>query len=444
MKSRVLKKGTAAILAAILAVAALSGCSNGEKTAGTTTGAAEQSTAQAKTDNAEIKLSMTWWGNQVRNEGTQAALNLYHEENPDIFVEGLFFQWDDYWSKLATSVAGKKMPDIVQMDVGYLNQYISSDQLLDLNPYIESGALDVSNLSDSVLNMVKVDDAYYGIAAGINSPAMFYNKTLLDENGITLKDNMSVEEFIEVAKEVYEKTGYRANLISRTWYMETWARANDAQILEKKMGADSAEDYLSYFETYERGIKDGWHITPEVADDTGAIEQDPLVYGASAETRTWCTMNGSNTLAAYQNAAEDGVEIGITTIPSDNPTKSKYLKPSMIYSVSADTPHPDEAVAVINFLINSEAANDILKGERGVPASSVIAERLTTYLGGTSHYITDIVSPDCSPIDPPAPSESNEIMDLLVKVNEKIGYGEYTAEQAAQEYFEKGTEIFNR
>lgn len=86
---------------------------------------------------------------------------------------------------------------------------MQNEQLLDLNPYIESGALDVSNISDDVLAMGEIGDGNYGIAAGLNAGCLLYNKTLLDENGITLKDNMTLDEFIEVAKEVTEKTGYR-------------------------------------------------------------------------------------------------------------------------------------------------------------------------------------------------------------------------------------------
>ena len=40
---------------------------------------------------------------------------------------------------------------------------------------------------------------------------LIYNKTVTDELGITMKDNMSLEEFIDIAKEVTEKTGYVQN-----------------------------------------------------------------------------------------------------------------------------------------------------------------------------------------------------------------------------------------
>ncbi len=77
-------------------------------------------------------------------------------------------------------------------------------------------------------------------------------------------------------------------------------------------------------------------------------------------------------MTAFRAAAPEGTEIGITTIPTSDTKVSNYLKPAMYFSVSADTKNPDAAVALLNYLINSEEANEILLGERGVPASTKI------------------------------------------------------------------------
>ena len=45
---------------------------------------------------------------------------------------------------------------------------------------------------------------------GTNSPSVIYNKTLLDEAGITSEDNMNRDQFAEKCAEIYEKTGYRS------------------------------------------------------------------------------------------------------------------------------------------------------------------------------------------------------------------------------------------
>ena len=256
MNAGKVKKIFACMLIGTLGVSSLGACGQGAEK-GTETKTEKEG---ANSNN----LVMAWWGNQVRNEKTQAVLDKYQEENKDITVEGQFYQWNDYWSKMATAAAGKSMPDLIQMDYSYIDQYVDKGQLLDLTPYIESGALDTTNIPENVLEMGKVKDGIYGIAGGVSGNCLFYNKTVTDELGITMKDNMSLEEFIDIAKEVTEKTGYRAKLIQDVNYMGEWARAEGIPIVEAKMPVDNAEAYEPFFQILADGIKDGWCITPDM------------------------------------------------------------------------------------------------------------------------------------------------------------------------------------
>lgn len=390
-------------------------------------------------------LSMAWWGNQTRNELTQAVLDKYHESNQEITVEGQFYQWNDYWSKMATSAAGNKLPDLVQMDYDYIRQYAEKEQLLDLTPYIENGALETDHIPEDVLSMGVVGNGNYGIAAGTSATALFYNKTLLDSIGITLKDNTTLDEFIEIAQEVQAKTGYRANIIAHGNYMENWARANGIQITGPEMGASSPEDYTGYFQILKEGIEKGWHLPTDLGVDTNAVEQNPMVYGSGPETMSWCALDGASLLQAYQDAAPEDMEIALTTVPASDPVKSNYVKPSMYFSISANTSDPDAAVEVLNYLINSVDANEIMLGERGVPASTEVAEAISGMLSEEGQTVSDfmlnILMPNSTPIAPPNPLGSSEVKDLLLQLEEKVGYGEVTPEEASKEYFEKGNQI---
>lgn len=449
MKLKKVSKIMALALAGVMSVTTLAAC-GGNSSKEDSSSKSENTDSTDGTDSGSsdgsVNLVMAWWGNQVRNERTQQALDKYHELNSDVTIEGQFFQWDDYWSKLATSAAGKSMPDLIQMDYSYIDQYVANGQLLDLTPYIESGALDTSNIPENVLSMGEVGDGNYGIAAGINAACMYYNKTVTDECGIDMKANMTIDEFVEAAKTITEKTGYRANLISRNSYMVEWARAEGMPIVEAKLPADSADAYVPFFQLLEDGIKEGWHLTPDCIEGT-AQETDPLVYGSSPQTMAWCTMNGgSNLLTAFQAAAPEGVEIGVTTIPTSDPKTSNYLKPAMYFSISADTANPDAAVAVLDYLINSTEANEILLGERGVPASTAVSDAIYDLISETEQaaysFVNDVITPNCSPINPPDPEGSSELNDTLKKIQEKVGYGESTAQEAAEEYYAKGTELW--
>lgn len=438
MKSKNVKRMLALAAVGVLSISTLGACGGSGSDSG-------ESSSESSSSSGSSDLVMAWWGNQVRNEKTQEALDKYKELN-GVTVEGQFYQWNDYWSKMATAAAGNSMPDLIQMDYSYIDQYVENGQLLDLTPYIESGALDVSNIPDNILQMGVVGDGNYGIAAGVSGNSLFYNKTVTDEAGVTIKDNMTYDEFVEIAKTVTEKTGYRAKLIQDVNYMGEWARAEGIPIVEAKMPVDSADAYVPFFQMVADGIEEGWHLTPENIDATGT-ETDPLVYGSSPETMAWCSISGtSNMLTALQEAAPEGADIAITTIPTSDPIKSNYLKPALYFSISADTEDPDAAVALLDYLINSEDANAILLGERGVPASTAVTDYIYDLVSETEQesfkYVTDVITPNSSPINPPDPAGMAELNDTLKKTVEKVSYGESTPEEAAQEYYDKGIELW--
>lgn len=452
-----MKRKFALLLAAVMTAASLAGCgsssASGDTAADTTAaeaGTTETAESTEGSNSGSANLVMAWWGNQTRNERTQKIIDLYSEQNPGVTIDGQFSEFNDYWQKLATAAAGHSMPDIVQMDYKYLNQYVTNGLLVDLTPYVEDGTIDTADCNQDVLNSGSVNGGLYALCNGINSPALLYNKTLLDENGITVKDNMTLDEFIDVCKEVYEKTGYKTNLCynQNEQWIEYFLRADDIVLYEDgKLGGDSYEPYADFFKLYEDGLKDGYVIDPSVFAERsiGSVEQDPLVYGSSPETMSWCAFAYSNQLTATVSAAPEGTEIGLTTWPSADPKKSDYLKPSQFFAISSDSKNPEEAAKILNFITNDVDCNNILLGERGIPLSSKTAEAIAPNLDETTQkvitFVNDVVSANSSQVNPPSTNGASEVNDLINKLQEQVCYGQLSAEDAGKQLFEQGNQI---
>ena len=452
-----MKRKFALLLAAAMTAASLAGCgsssASGDTAADTTAaeaGTTETAESTEGSNSGSANLVMAWWGNQTRNERTQKIIDLYSEQNPGVTIDGQFSEFNDYWQKLATAAAGHSMPDIVQMDYKYLNQYVTNGLLVDLTPYIEDGTINTADCNQDVLNSGSVNGGLYALCNGINSPALLYNKTLLDENGITVKDNMTLDEFIDVCKEVYEKTGYKTNFCynQNEQWIEYFLRADDIVLYEDgKLGGDSYEPYADFFKLYEDGLKDGYVIDPSVFAERsiGSVEQDPLVYGSSPETMSWCAFAYSNQLTATVSAAPEGTEIGLTTWPSADPKKSDYLKPSQFFAISTDSKNPEEAAKILNFITNDVDCNNILLGERGIPLSSKTAEAIAPNLDETTQkvitFVNDVVSANSSQVNPPSTNGASEVNDLINKLQEQVCYGQLSAEDAGKQLFEQGNQI---
>ncbi len=441
-----MKRTMAFLLAASMAAVSLAGCGGS-----TQTEEGAESTAQevkSSGGSSSDEMVFAWWGNQTRNERTQQVIDLYTEENPGVSIDGQPSQFADYWNKLATAAAGNALPDVLQMDYKYLDQYVENGLLLDLNPYVEDGTLDVSDCNQDVIDSGKVDDGLYAICNGICAPALVYSKTVAEQAGVEVKNNMTIDEFLDVCRKIYETTGYKTNIAytDNEPFLEYTLRAKGVTMFEDgKMGGEAA-DYVEYFKLYETGLNEGWLIDPAVfVERTKTTELNPVVYGTSPDNMSWCTFHLTNQYSVLVDSAAEGNELGMVTWPSNDVKKSNYLKPSQFWAISKDAKNPEEAVKFINWLTNSVECNDILLGERGIPVAQSVSEAIASKLPEPDQeaiaFVNDVVSPNSSKVNPPADAGASGVIDLLNQLEEQVCYGQITAEEAGTTLFEEGNEM---
>lgn len=394
--------------------------------------------------------TVAWWGNQTRNERTIAALDLFGTEHDGFTYDAQPAAWGDYWAKLAVAASGKELPDVIQMDYSYLNQYVNDGLLVDLAPFVKDGALDLSSVNAGIVNSGSVGEGIYAVCIGVNAPALLYNKTLLDAAGITVKDNMTMDEFMDLSREVYQKTGVKTNVGYGTAQVLPYIMRGFGKAMFTADGQlnITAEDLAYFFGIYETMFKEGWAVTSDVFAETnvGTVEQDPMVYFSTPDTQSWCAFYWSNQMSASQAvAASKDIELGITTWPSPDPVASNYLKPSQFLSVSRDAKDVALSVAILDFWTNSIPANQILLGERGIPASSVVADGIAPMLDETNQkviaYINNVVSPNCSDLPAADPAASAELYKVIAEMQEYLLYGQVTAEEAAQQVMDAAASI---
>ncbi|MCC8044989.1 MAG: extracellular solute-binding protein [Clostridiales bacterium] len=404
---------------------------------------------------AETTLTFAWWGNQTRTERTQAVLDMYAEENEGITFDTQTADYNDYWTKLATSAAGNALPELIQMDYTYVDQYADNGLLIDLTPYVESGVLDVSNISEDILAAGTVDGQLVAICNGVNAPSLLYNKTITDELGIEINDNMTLDEFMDIARQIYEETGIKTDLPYEA--ADNWLpyilRSEDIvdMFTDDGLNVEDSSAFERFFEIYQIGAEEGWIIGADIHAEltSNSVEESPLIYYSSESTQSWCAFFWSNQLSAMTEAAPEDMEIGITTWPSDDPVKSDFLKPSQFFSVTRDAgENEEEAVKVLNYIINSVEANEILLGERGVPATSVVAEAISPLLDEAGQtvtaFINDVVTPNSSTISAAVPEGASEVFDYANQLVDMVLYGQMDAAEAAESLFTEGNSIMSR
>lgn len=397
-------------------------------------------------------LTFMWWGSAIRGERTEAAFELYKGNNPGVTFATEAVEWSDYWNQLEAKAGSDSLPDIVQIDYSFLERSVHNGMLVELTPYLADGSLDLSDVDPGLISAGSISGKIYAVCGGVNVPALMYNKTLTDSLGIEVKDNMTLEEFYVLAGEIYDKSGVKTDMpygMSHN-FLPYILRAQDITKLynSDSLNVGSPEVFQEYFDIYETGSKNGWIIGNDIHVDLadGSVDQSPLVNYTTPETQSWCGFFWSNQLTAMTQAAPEGMEIGITTWPSSEPAKSDFLKPAQFFAVTTDAGEDEAAaVRVINYLINSRPANEVMLGERGVPASSVIADVISPLIDQNGQMITtfinDVVTPNSSNISPSDPEIAKNVYEYADELIRRILDGELTASEAAKELFEEGNRI---
>ena len=406
----------------------------------------------------DVTVGFSWWGNQVRDEVTKAALDHFTELYPNVTFNLNAQTWNDYWAQMTSFSSSETLPDLMQQDYAYFEQWVEAGDLLDLTPYIESGALDLSKLPESIVDTGRsaTDGHVYAVCAGMNAPAFSYNKTLTDELGIEVPDNMTWNDFVEISRKIYEETG--VGVIFHNFNSENpiayFARANGHEALFEADGVTvSAEEMETYYQRLMDAVAEGWLFDTEkcASVDMATISQHPLVFGSDPSVRSWCAFGFSNQFLAYSDAGEaDGIELGITSWPEDNPTSANYLKPSQFFSITTDTQNPDLAVAILNYMINDVDANTLLRAERGIPANSDVAAAIADTVSQTDktyplivNYL-DFVAENSAPIFPPLPSYAGTVNTDVIEglTSEALDPNtSYTAAELGEEFVNGANDV---
>lgn len=390
----------------------------------------------------ETTIRMLWWGSQTRHDVTVAAVNKFMEKYPDIKVEVEYSDWNGYWSKLATQVAGGTEPDVIAMDYAYLAQYAQNGVLADLTPYYESGAIDITNAAESMIDSGKINGIPYAIPTGSNAFVWMYRPDVVEAAGLTMPEKMTQEELVEMFKVVYEKTGRKQDAHTGIDNVRNTARNFGGNLYNDEgtaLGFSDPQLLVRIWENYNKGLEEGWQLP--IGEGTAATAFDNLVADY------WMGGHWTNELAAYESG--NGCELKM--LPwcdwSDAIQPATYFKPSMFWSITERSANKDAAAVLVNFFENDTDCFDIIGLDRAMPISSVIRAHLAPNLDENSQEIAAMLDylaleGNSSPIMKPDIAAHADVNTLWGEYNEQVQYGlvdDLTAH--AQAFIDEANEI---
>lgn len=396
----------------------------------------------------ETTIRVAWWGGQERHDMTLEAIELFEELNPDIKVQPEYTGWDGYWERLNTQAAGSNLPDVIAMDLAYLNEYNNNDLVMDLAPLIDDGLIDLSDVDDVYQEMNHDGDQVLAVSLGANAMAVMYNEELLAEHGFDLEPGFTYDDIYEMnleIKEAVEAEGgeYFGYDFANSEYelFNNFARQHDMTFYNAE-GNDlgfEKEVLVTYFEWVQKMVEDGAAPSHDIM--MSYIEgANSMIQEGSSAVRT----AASNQLIGDQQGTE--YELSLSILPALDGVHANFVRPSMSFSLSNQTKHQEAGAKFIDFFTNNLEANEILQAERGVPISSVVREHLSDKVSEpvekTFEYL-EVVAEYSKETDPLSPPGETEVRGAFSRILEALKYSQVTPEEAADRFMDEAIKILN-
>jgi multiple sugar transport system substrate-binding protein len=136
-----------------------------------------------------------------RTETLKTIVAKFEAANPGTKVEIISLPWSDAFQKFATMASAGDIPDVMEMPDTWLSLYANNGMLESLEPYLAKWN-ETPDLTDRALELGRdVKKTAYMLPYGFYLRAMFYNKKLLAEAGVS-EPPKTMDEFEEASKKV--------------------------------------------------------------------------------------------------------------------------------------------------------------------------------------------------------------------------------------------------
>ncbi|HWS36208.1 MAG TPA: extracellular solute-binding protein [Actinoplanes sp.] len=377
-------------------------------------------------DDGRIVINMVWWGDAQRAEFTQKSLDLFQSANPGVRVKTEYQDSSPYKDKLAARFAAGDPPDLMAMRFDSLREYADRGTLLDLAKH--SGTLDLSGLTAPARALGEVGPQVFGVPSGLNTISFVVDKTLTDQYGVAIPngDTWSWDDLKTFAAEVTKASGgkvYGANF-------EPWTVANllvfarqrgeDFFTADGRLGA-TAGTITAWFALTE-GLRAAKAFPPAgfIDQNNGASPAQSYLAKKSIASQ----IIPSNNLLGYNQAC--GGNLVMLRIPGETTRHGQSIDTPALWSISADSKHPEETLKLLNFLINDVEAARVAGATRGVPPNKSVAEKIAPELDADNKRATEFLSAlqnEKLPPSYPYPVGASKLTNILKTIGTEVEFG---------------------
>lgn len=400
----------------------------------------------------QVVIRIAWWGEEERHKLTREVLEMYSRLHPEVAFEMVTSSWDYYFETLSLETARGNMPDLMQMDYQYIATYSQNGSLGDLTPFVEDGTIRTEDMDGNILRCGEIRGRLTGIAAGTSVLSMVYNPRVFDEAGLSYPENgWNWEDFVNCCVQIKEKTGKFGVAMTPILDMNLfhyWVRQQGDRLFSKdgrSLGYEDEGVYIGYVTLFKELMDVGAAPTPEewAAISARGAEHFPVVTGEGGLMQEW------NNFPVKMGHVNENLKLVSTPLAVQGRDLGLWMKPGMFWSVAETSQVKRECAQLIDWLLNSQEANRILKGERGVPISGkvrkgLLADETLSEAEREMFRFVEEMEDLCGETPPPEPAGIEGLNDAFSDTATAYFYDLISAGEAAKEFRRRAEEILSQ
>jgi multiple sugar transport system substrate-binding protein len=323
-----------------------------------------------------------WLWDDNQTASYQACADAFHAANPNITVKITQTAWSQYWQNLTTQLSAGDAPDVWTDHASYYPQFVSSNQILDIQPYVDRDKVDLTQYQAGLADLFVKDGKRYGLPKDWDTMALVYNTTLLSAQGIDAAslanltwnptDGGTLEQVI--AKATVDKNGkngldpaFDKNNVKVYGFLPEWADGSQGQ---NGWGDFAESDGFTYLDKNPWGTHYNFN-DPKLAEtinwykqliDKGYApkfdKQSTLGRDAVMDAGQGAiTITGSWTINSYLSATAKQ-KYAFAPLPT-GPAGRKTAINGLSDAIYAGTKHKEQAWQWVKFL-GSSACQDLV------------------------------------------------------------------------------------
>lgn len=366
---RVLPLAAAGVTAAIL----LAGCSG--------TGSATASKTPSKPTGT---IQLSFWGSSSRVAKYTQIDDLFEKKYPGTKVQASAGDFATYFDKLNVQAAGKSLPCVTTLQTRQLNDYTTNGTMMDLDPLVKSGQIDVSDIPKTVLDTGRGPDGkLYMVPFGVAWNADTVNGAMAKQYGIPLlKKGYTWDEYGAWLKQAASKLPkgvaatddqgqdeptFSAYVISHGYDM-----FND----KGKIGFPKSV-LTDYWNMWQKYAKAGYTTSPQQnAEEPAQLEQFDVTQNKVLSEQT-----AGNALAGIQKANPSGDMTSMAFASGKKGLGNMFFVSG--YSIPVSCNNVDTAAAYIDFWTNNDEASNVFASDNGAAANArQLKDQVASATGG--------------------------------------------------------------